>query len=527
MAISTTRVTAKQYSSEIDYSASIDLISTTDPQSNITHTNKNFLDVAGYTANEMYNQPHNLVRHQDMPKQAFTQLWQYLGAGKSWMGLVKNNCKNGDYYWVSAFVTPIKNNKGKVIEYQSVRSKPDSDSVTRAAETYANMKAGKTTLRSALRLKQSTIMLTLAALSLLFLDAYLLTSNAVLLSIGIIAASLNSLTVIWTNNRLRDLNKLANKAYDNALMEYIYTGNKDDLSTVELALKMRQAELRAIVGRVSETSAEILQSAEDELVQGQKIQTNITQQNDATEQVSVAMEQMSLSVRDISKSAVEASSLNFEAQEMSIAGLQSVETTIDSVHSLHQELDNSKQVINLLSEDCLQIETVLDVIGAIADQTNLLALNAAIEAARAGEQGRGFAVVADEVRSLAKKTQESTGEIQQMIEKLQASAGKAVNSVERGAELSKQCNDLAAETGEHLSKINNKLKLVTDSSHQIASAVEEQACVSDEISRNIENISQLSTATSKTSEKSVENTHLLVSKLDTMQRLIVQFKTNE
>ncbi|SQD77032.1 methyl-accepting chemotaxis protein [Moritella yayanosii] len=515
------------HENEIDYSATLNLISTTNPQSNITYTNQHFCDVAGYTADEMYEQPHNLIRHPDMPKQAFSQLWQYISSGKSWMGLVKNSCKNGSHYWVSAFVTPITNEQGQIIEYQSVRSKPDRETVTRASALYQKMHTGKSSKASQLRFKQNTILLILTGITLLLLAAQLFIAGISPLTVAMAVTMLCCFIIIkYTQTRINQLAALAKEAYDNPLMEHVYTGKKDDFSAIELALKMRQAELRAIVGRVSETSADLLLSAEEEFSQALQIKTNLEQQNDATEQVSVAMEQMSLSVRDIAESAVQASLLTSEAQKMSTEGQQSVETTINSVHSLHQELDNSKRVINILSEDCVQIETILDVIGAIADQTNLLALNAAIEAARAGEQGRGFAVVADEVRSLAQKTQASTGEIQQMITKLQQTAGQAVESVDRGVTLSQQCNDQAAETGTRLEEINHKLNRVTDSSHQIASAVEEQAGVSDDILRNVEHIGQLSAATSKTSDDSVESTRLLVNRLEAMQRLISQFQKN-
>jgi len=525
MTVSLEKVAVKQHNSEIDYSGALNLISTTDPDSKITYTNQHFCDVAGYTAEEMNEQPHNLIRHPDMPKQAFTQLWEYISSGKSWMGLVKNSCKNDGHYWVSAFVTPVTNEQGQVIEYQSVRSKPDREAVNRASALYQKMHTSKPSSTSQLRFKQNTILLILTGVSLLFSAAQMLIAGISPLTIAMAVTILCCFTIIrYTQNRINQLTTLAKEAYDNPLMEHIYTGKKDDFSAIELALKMRQAELRAIVGRVSETSADILTSAEDEFSQAQQIKANISQQNDATEQVGVAMEQMSLSVREIAESAVQTSSLTSEAQQMSSEGQKSVETTISSVHSLHQELDNSKRVINVLSEDCIQVETILDVIGAIADQTNLLALNAAIEAARAGEQGRGFAVVADEVRSLAQKTQASTGEIQQMITKLQKTATQAVESVDRGVELSQQCNDQAAETGSRLEKINHKLNRVTDSSHQIASAVEEQAGVSDDILRNVEHISQLSAATSKTSDDSVESTRQLVARLETMQRLISQFK---
>lgn len=307
-------------------------------------------------------------------------------------------------------------------------------------------------------------------------------------------------------------------------MEPIYTGKKDDYSGIELALRMRKSELRAIVGRASETSGDILLSAEDEFANTQQIKTNLYQQAEATEQVSVAMGQMSSTVREVAESAAQASTLTTQAQQMAGSGQTSVETTIESVLELHSELENSKQVINALSESSRQIEGILDVIGSIADQTNLLALNAAIEAARAGEAGRGFAVVADEVRSLAQKTQSSTGEIHQMINRLQETAKQAVEAVERGGDLSEHCRQQAIETGSRLQEINEMLNQVTDSSHQIASAVEEQAGVSDEIARNVEHIRQLTTATSETSDLSVESTRMLVDRLEALQRLMVQFK---
>lgn len=508
----------------VDYSAALDLISTTDPQSHMTYANQSFCDVAGYSEEELVGKPHNLVRHGDMPKKAFEQLWQYARAGKSWMGIVKNRCKNGDYYWVSAFVTPITDENGQVIEYQSVRSRPKEEEVQRAIDAYKELDSGsaadkKFRFRQGLWLNSVLFLALLLSAVQIFVDVPL--SFAVLLPMLLLAGLGIS---AYSQSRLTAVQELAKKAYDNPVMEPIYTGKKDDYSVVELALRMRKAELRAIVGRASETSGDILISAEDEFANTQQIKTNLSRQAEATEQVSVAMGQMSSTVREVAESAAQASTLTFQAQEMAGSGQTSVETTIESVLSLHSELDNSKQVINALSESSRQIEGILDVIGSIADQTNLLALNAAIEAARAGDAGRGFAVVADEVRSLAQKTQSSTEEIHQMIDRLQATASQAVKAVERGGELSEHCRQQAIETGERLHGINEMLNQVTDSSHQIASAVEEQAGVSDEIARNIEQISDLTSATSETSDLSVESTRMLVERLEALQRLMVQFK---
>ncbi|MCW8329989.1 methyl-accepting chemotaxis protein [Photobacterium sp. SDRW27] len=508
----------------VDYSASLDLISTTDPQSHITYANQTFCDIAGYTKEELVDQPHNLVRHGDMPKKAFEQLWQYVKAGKSWMGIVKNRCKNGDYYWVSAFVTPITDEKGQIIEYQSVRSRPNEEDVKRATDAYSKLDNNSDSIAS-FRFRQGGWLNSLLLLALLGSAAQLFVDSSAWLSVGTTAMLLAGLGVsAFSQSRLAAIQELAKKAYDNPVMEPIYTGKKDDYSVIELALRMRRAELRAIVGRASETSGDILISAEDEFANTQQIKTNLSQQAEATEQVSVAMGQMSSTVREVAESAAQASELATQAQQMAASGQTSVESTIESVHSLHSELDNSKQVINALSESSRQIEGILDVIGSIADQTNLLALNAAIEAARAGEAGRGFAVVADEVRSLAQKTQSQTGEIHQMINHLQETAKQAVDAVERGGELSEHCRQQAIETGTRLNEINEMLNKVTGSSHQIASAVEEQAGVSDEIARNVEHIGELTLMTSQTSDMSVESTRMLVERLEALQRLMVQFK---
>ncbi|ALP40473.1 PAS domain-containing protein [Aeromonas schubertii] len=128
---------------EVLYGDEESLISTTDLESRITYANEAFCKVAGFTEKELQGQHHNMVRHPDMPKQAFADLWEHIKAGKSWMGLVKNRCQNGDHYWVSAFVTPIRDSNGKVIEYQSVRSAPRSEWKSRAEKVYEGLRAGK------------------------------------------------------------------------------------------------------------------------------------------------------------------------------------------------------------------------------------------------------------------------------------------------------------------------------------------------------------------------------------------------
>ncbi|WP_432451945.1 MULTISPECIES: methyl-accepting chemotaxis protein [unclassified Agarivorans] len=512
---------------EVDYSEFDSLISTTDNDSYITYANQSFCDVAGYSATELSGQPHNIIRHTDMPKVAFAQMWEYLLSGRSWMGLVKNSCKDSAYhYWVSAFVTPIKNEQGETIEYQSVRSRPEREQIKRADAAYSQLQQGKKPQRLlGWRHHYASYMLLLTLSMLGLLEWQALTAGMYWLAGGGALLGAASLFFGWRQrSRIQQLNQRAQQAYHNPLMENLYTDHYDEFSAIELALRMRQAELRAVVARTGETTGDILLSAEDELATMQSMKQSLSQQNDETTQVATAVTEMAHATREVAESAESASQLTSQANTAVVAGRQQVDTTIDSVQALHKELANSQAVVSQLAESSQQIEGILDVIGSIADQTNLLALNAAIEAARAGDAGRGFAVVAEEVRNLAQKTQVSTEEIHTMINNLQTTAEQAISTMASGEVLSEQCLVNAQNTGDSLIEIGDMLHRVTDTSHQIAVAVEEQATVTEEINRNLININKLTEETAVTGDESVERTGMLVDKLQALQRLIHQFQ---
>ncbi|QYK03548.1 methyl-accepting chemotaxis protein [Shewanella zhangzhouensis] len=513
---------------ETKFSIDLNLISTTDPTSIVTYANSSFCDVAGYTKTELIGNPHNVVRHPDMPKVAFKQVWKTIRSGNSWMGLVKNARKDGGFYWVSAYITPITDSDGKIIEYQSVRTQPKREWIERAEQQYKKLNEDKKPIRLRFpRFSFGWIRYVAAAIILVSSILLVLGSSPLQCGVVIIFALLcMGVNEALNHRRLKVITELASEAYNNPLMESIYTGHYDEYSIIELALYKYRAEVRAIVARAIETSEGIHGDAEDEFKRQEKIKSNLAKQDIETGSVVKAVAEMSHSIRDVAKNTLETSDLVCEVSRLSDKGSLNVNITIDSISELHRALEEAKHIINELSVSSHEIEKILEVIGNIADQTNLLALNAAIEAARAGESGRGFAVVADEVRSLAFKTQASTEEIHNMISHLQVTAVKAVNSMDKGSRLSDVCKERALGTSEVLQRVNIMLSDVTGASNQIAIAVNQQANVTEEINSNVVSIQNLSVSNLDLSEASVKKTSELVEKLQDLQRLMLQFQKN-
>ncbi|MEW7865401.1 methyl-accepting chemotaxis protein [Aeromonas diversa] len=499
------------------------LISTTDLESRITYANEAFCQVAGFTAEELQGQHHNMVRHPDMPKQAFADLWEHIKAGKSWMGLVKNRCKNGDHYWVSAFVTPIRDGSGKVVEYQSVRSAPRPEWKSRAEQVYAGLREGK--MPRLLCLSCSAMALGVTGAGSLVLLAALLAGGmhwgwgaALLISQGGLAGLL-----LHGRQRLQRVNALARDYFDNPLMEHLYTGRRDDLSAVELALIMSKAELRAVVARSQQTCVNILRAAEQDQRNVEVIASNLVRQQEETNMVATAMEQMNASIHEVASSATASRRMIEDTKSLFADGHRNLSETVDEVATLDSELQRSQGVIHSLAEQCRAIDTIVLAISEIANQTNLLALNAAIEAARAGDQGRGFAVVADEVRQLATRTQSSTGEIQTIIHRLQSSASEAEHAMQAGSALSSGCQIKAKASGELLEQINAMLLQMAASSTQIAQAVDEQSQVTTDMNDRIHTIKVLADDSRERSGEAAHGIDQRVVQLGELERLVRQF----
>ena len=327
---------------------------------------------------------------------------------------------------------------------------------------------------------------------------------------GFITAGVVSLLIIiasgiWTSrsisvplNQLRETIENAERNKD--LTVRVALGSDDEIGRVAGACQRMLDRFDSIVGDVESTSNK-LQDYANRLTNATDIaREGVTAQTRETDQVATASTQMTHAIEEVSRNADQAAQAANEANRETSDGTKVLEDAIGSINSLADRIDAASGVINRVETDSAAIGSVLDVIRGIAEQTNLLALNAAIEAARAGEQGRGFAVVADEVRSLAQRTQQSTQEIQEMIERLQSGAQEAVKSMAQGTQEMQSTVAQAEKAGASLSAIASAVAMINDMNNQIASATEQQMSVSKEISRNAVNISDVA----KTSEHSVE-----------------------
>lgn len=266
---------------------------------------------------------------------------------------------------------------------------------------------------------------------------------------------------------------------------------KDELAELASGFNKFIAQLHEMIKDIIRLTNELKSSNSEVDAVVKKTVTFSEEQQLKTDMVATAINEMGSTIHEIAHNANQAANSATDAKSESETSRQILNETIANINLMAEAMSESATAVDTLAQDVTSINTVLDVIKGISEQTNLLALNAAIEAARAGEQGRGFAVVADEVRTLAQKTQESTEEIQKMIERLQQGAHKTVSSMSQGQKTTSKGVDAAAKAGESLSNIIASIEMINDMNHQVAVATEEQSSVSEEINQNVIQIADL------------------------------------
>jgi methyl-accepting chemotaxis protein/aerotaxis receptor len=491
------------------------IVSRTDLKGKLTYFNEDFIAAAGFASAELMGQPHNIVRHPDMPPEAFDNLWDTLKAGKPWLGAVKNRRKNGDFYWVLATASPIREN-GEVKGYTSIRTKLPSDQRKLAEEVYAAIREKKPhgyridagIIRRRSWLDRFSIftgtlkarLVTTMVLQLLFMLALGIggalstggSTSLLLSALAVVGAAIvcfaGFATMRAIQEPMRQLNDTLVNIVQDKLDNRIVIERDDEigealrnLQTVQTLVRFSRDEVQAVQRRAeAQRKADMTKLADGfEAAIGEIVET------------------VSSAATELEASASTLSSTAGRAQELATAvatGSEAASSNVHSVASAAEEMSSSvreigRQVqdssriaseavsqahatterVSELSRAASRIGDVVELINAIAGQTNLLALNATIEAARAGEAGRGFAVVASEVKALAEQTAKATGEIGQQVGGIQAATQDSVSAI---------------------GEISGTIARLSEIASAIAAAVEQQGAATQEIARNVQQAAQ-------------------------------------
>ncbi len=448
------------------------LMSTTDLNSYMTHTNDTFVKVSGYQLNELLGQPHNVVRHPDMPKAAFADMWYTLKQGEPWSGIVKNRRKNGDHYWVRANAVPMVRN-GQVTGYMSIRAKATPEEIAAVEPFYKALNEGCSNkrlhkglvLRKGWSGKLPTLPLRWRVRSVMaglfvVLAAVLLATSAGWAPLAASALIMLTGTLLFEQQIVRPIENVARQALN------VATGARNSVEHLnrsdELGLTLRAVGQLGLMCRwlINDVSSQVVsvRDGSDQLAKGNEDLNDRTRQTVANVQQTVTtMNQMAASVQSNSETAAAADKLSMAASGAATEGGSAMQTVVRTM----DEIADSTQ----------RIGSITKLINDIAFQTNILALNAAVEAARAGEQGKGFAVVAGEVRHLASRSASAANDIRKLID---ASSSKVQSGSEQVHAAGQTMDDI-------VEQVQNVTRLIAQISHSTS----EQATGLSELTRAV------------------------------------------
>ncbi len=348
----------------------------------------------------------------------------------------------------------------------------------------------------------------------------------------ILSLSLVGLLIIYlyagfymaTRRTLKRLSVLMGQVAGGDMTVQVEVDSRDELGALASEFNDTVERIRELIRQVSQTAGEVHQQSQQvESISSESSQA-VASQRSQIEQVATAMNEMSATSQEVARSAAMAVTSAEQVNTETLNGRKLVESSVEGIRKLAGEIENSVKVINKLADDSTSISRVLEVIKGVAEQTNLLALNAAIEAARAGEQGRGFAVVADEVRTLARRTQQSTEEIEQMIARLQEGVGGAVKAMGASHGMTGSTVEASLKVQEALGNILQSVTQIVDQSQQIAAAAEEQTAVSHDIDHNIVQINQAGERTAEGARQAEQSSNRMAQLVKDLQHIISAFR---
>ncbi|WP_272520396.1 methyl-accepting chemotaxis protein [Providencia sp. PROV223] len=490
----------------------ITLMTTSDLQGNIVHANDFFVQVSGYELDELLTHPHNIIRHPDMPKEAFADMWATLKKGEPWTGIVKNRRKNGDHYWVRANIVPVER-KGVITGYMSIRTRATRQEIATVEPLYAAMNENKSqqkifkgivlskklpfhfstySTRSRIRL----------IMSLLFI-LWLITASFILQpSVPLLLMSACTFIILLVGDVI--LEKMLATPLENMTKQAlgIARGNRHSVNhmqrTDEIGLILRSIGQLGLICRwlikdVSEQVDNVRKGSESLVSDCHELDTHTQQTVGYMQQTVATMNQMAVSVKMNADNTIQVDQLSNTTSKTAVNGGAMMEAVVDTM----DEIVSSTSKIN----------SITDVIKDIAFQTNILALNAAVEAARAGEQGKGFAVVANEVRSLASRSASAVNDIRELINDCEKKVNSGKNQVHTAGDTMKEIVD----------QIQNVTQLIT----HISQATSEQAAGIADITQAVSELETITQQSTLLVEQSTETSKMVKERSSRLEDAVV------